>query len=277
MLKRTLLSIMLLACVALAGPSLAADEPTLHQVYQAADAGRLAEAQGIMDKVLRDHPNSAKAHFVEAELLVKQNRIADAQVELNKADILAPGLPFAKPAAVESLRRHLTSTHSATSIVQSVNAPQIESMGGIPWGLLLVALGLIAAAVFFVRSMARRSTNVLPVGGGSAYGTGFGPGAPLQPYGAGGVTPAMGPAPGGIGSGILGGLATGAALGAGMVAGQALMHHFTDGNRNESGLLPLPSSSDRDITPNDMGGTDFGVADSSSWDDSSSSGGSDWE
>ena len=277
MSRNALLGCMLLASITFSGLSLAADEPTLHQIYQAADAGRLIEAQGMMEKVLRDHPNSAKAHFVEAELLVKQGHLANAQIELNKAEILAPGLPFAKADAVENLKRHFTSAHASTQVVQSAHMPQSESTSGIPWGLLLVTLGIIAAVIFFVRSMRKRNENVLPVGGGGAkYGTGFGPGAPLQPYGTGGITPPMGPTAGGIGSGILGGLATGAALGAGMVAGQALMHHFADGNRNESGLSPLPSSLERDITPNDMGGSDFGVSDSPSWDDSSS-GGSDWE
>ena len=278
MSRNALLGCMLLAGIAFAGPSVATDEPTLHQIYQAADTGRLIEAQGMMDKVLRDHPNSAKAHFVAAELLVKEGHLANAQLELNKAELLAPGLPFAKPDSVENLKRHITSAHRPAQAVQNIRAPQAEVASGIPWGWLLAALGLIVAAAFFIRSMVQRSGNALPAGGGGAYGTGFGPGAPLQPYaaGGGGVTPAMGPAAGGIGSGILGGLATGAALGAGMVAGQALMHHFTDGSRNEPGLSPLPSSLDSDLTANDMGGSDFGVSDSSSWDDSSS-GGSDWD
>lgn len=278
MFRSALLSCMLLASVTFAGPSLAADEPTLHQVYQAADAGRLIEAQGMMDKVLRDHPNSAKAHFVEAELLVKQGHLANAQVELSKAELLAPGLPFAKPDAVENLKRHIAPARTATPATQAVqgsHAAQSEIGNGIPWGLLLVVLGLIGATVFFARAMIRRNANVVTAGGAAAYGTGYGPGTPLQPYGTGGMAAPMAPPAGGIGSGILGGLATGAALGAGMVAGQALMHHFTDGNRNESGLSPLPSSLGNEVMPNDMGGADFGIADSSSWDDSSS-GGSDW-
>lgn len=269
---------MFLTSVILTGLSLAADEPTLHQIYQAADGGHMIEAQGMMEKVLREHPNSAKAHFVQAELLVKQGHLANAQVELSKAEILAPGLPFAKPDAVENLKRHIASSHTAAPVVQNTTrVQQSEVASVVPWGLLLVVLGLIAAVVFFVRSMSRRSTSASLAGGGAMYGAGFGLGAPLQPAGASGMTtPPVGPTAGGIGSGILGGLATGAALGAGMVAGQALMHHFTDGNRNEAGLSPLPSSVERDITPNDMGGSDFGVSDSSSWDDTSS-GGSDWE
>jgi hypothetical protein len=75
---------------------------------------------------------------------------------------------------------------------------------------------------------------------------------------------------GGMGSGILGGLATGAAVGAGIVAGEALMHNMLDDkpNHGEGGYAPQP-----DVAQNsnyDMGGSDFGVNDSSSWDNSSS-------
>ena len=75
-----------------------------------------------------------------------------------------------------------------------------------------------------------------------------------------------------MGSGILGGLATGA----GMVAGEALMHHFTDGNRASNNTFDAPYARDDQPAPNDMGGTDFGVSDSDSWDDSSGGGGDDW-
>ena len=78
-----------------------------------------------------------------------------------------------------------------------------------------------------------------------------------------------------MGSGIMGGLATGAAVGVGMVAGEALVHHFMDGNN--PGINNAPNSWGN--TPNDMGGTDFGIADSSTWDDSSNIadvGGGDW-
>ena len=86
--QATLLSLTILCSIA----SHAADDPTMHQVYEMARSGNLDEAQSMMQKVLKDHPNSAKAHFVEAELLAKQGRYASAQAELNNADRLAPGL-----------------------------------------------------------------------------------------------------------------------------------------------------------------------------------------
>ena len=40
----------------------AADQISIHDVYQAAEAGNMAKAQAMMEQVLRDHPDSAKAH-----------------------------------------------------------------------------------------------------------------------------------------------------------------------------------------------------------------------
>ncbi|OIQ92578.1 hypothetical protein GALL_254870 [mine drainage metagenome] len=256
MIRKTFL--VLLASAGFASIAAAAADPTMHQVYEAAQAGRMTEAQSMMDQVLRDHPNSAKAHFVEAELLAKQGRMGGAATELASAERLAPGLPFAKPQAVQNLRARIAGSPRPAGVRPAAT--------GTPWGLMLIGLGLIAAILFFVRSMGRRNAAYIPAAN-AAY-----PGGPMQAYGPGGVAGPVGPAGGGIGSGIMGGLATGAALGAGMVAGEALMHHFTDGNR--PGAAPQVADS-WDATPNDMGGADFGVADSGSWDDSSGGGGGD--
>ena len=57
--------VMSLSCVA--GLAVAA-EPSMQEVYQAAQSGNFKAAQSMMDQVLRDHPNSGKAHFVQAEI-----------------------------------------------------------------------------------------------------------------------------------------------------------------------------------------------------------------
>jgi hypothetical protein len=59
-----------------------------------------------------------------------------------------------------------------------------------------------------------------------------------------------------------------------MVAGEALMHRFTDGHRSV-GIDPPMTSGAPLVTTTDLGGADFGIADSGSWDDASG-GGSDW-
>ncbi|PRC94979.1 tetratricopeptide repeat protein [Solimicrobium silvestre] len=251
-------------------PSFAAEEPSMQQVYDTAKAGRVDEAQTMMQKVLQDHPSSAKAHFVEAELLAKQGRIASAQAELSNADRLAPGLPFAKPEAVENLRRLIANPQRSSMPRQAVNDYAAPANTGMPWGLILVGLGLIGFIIFAVRFMSNRNPPVVYSQNGA---TGYGSGVPMQPYGA----PGQMMGGGGIGSGIVGGLVTGAALGAGMVAGEELMHHFTDGdNRNNS--QPQPTDRNDYVPQNDMGGNDFGIADNSSWDSGGgdSGGGGDW-
>lgn len=279
MLRKTVISLTLLALLGFACVSGAAEDPTLHQVYEAAQAGRLNEAQAMMDIVLRDHPNSAKAHFVEAELLARQGQLAKAGSELNTAERLAPGLPFEKPQAVDALRNRIASSANASRLSPAPQAPQTlrtEASSGIPWGMLLFGGGLIAAIIYFARAMGRRNASTFPTGMNSGYAPqGAAPGGAAQAYGAGGMAPPMGSSGAGIGSGIMGGLATGAALGAGMVAGEALMHHFTDGNRGSASAPPPVADSWDSPASNNMGGADFGVNDSSSWDDSSGGGGGD--
>jgi len=266
MLRNWLVASALAAVVLSFGASAYAAEPTLHEVYQAAEAGNYRQAQSMMDQVLRDHPNSAKAHFVEAQLLAKQGQLASARSELSIAQRLEPGLPFASPRAVQELEAYLSG--SPASGQPARHALPSPAGAGFPWGTLLIGAGLIALVVFAVSRLRRRSAYTPQPAGAGAYGGS----APGQSYSSGPMAP---PAAGGLGSGILGGLATGAAVGAGVVAGEALMHRVFDGHHsdappadNQTGLL------DESRPQDDMGGDDFGVSDASSWDDGG--GGSDW-
>jgi uncharacterized protein len=281
-MRRTMLfAVTLFAAVALAsGPSFAAD-PSLHEVYQAVEAGHLKEAEGMMDKVLHDHPNSAKAHFVEAEILAKDGQPDKAKSELAIAERTSPGLPFAKATSVDALKARIAApTHVFRPAVTAEPVVSTHPVGQLPWGTILMVLALILAAVFFFRSLNRPRT--MPAGG-SGYMSGgntFGSGGYPQPTGPGGMGPVGSAAGGGIGSGILGGLATGAAVGAGMVAGEALMHRiFSDGSNHlasdTQASSPLGDPLSPPDTSFDAGGNDFGVSDGGSWDDSSSNGSSD--
>jgi uncharacterized protein len=237
-------------------PTYAADQFSLKDVYQAAETGNMAKAQAMMEQVLRDHPDSAKAHYVEAQLLAKQGKLAAAAAELSTAERLKPGLPDEKPQAVQALK--------AVIAGQSANAPPQEAQSGFGMGSILLVLALIVFIFFVGRAMGRRSNPVVYPANNN-----------IGPYGqqANGAGMPMGGPVGGMGSGILGGLATGAALGAGMVAGQELMHHFTDGDKGNNGMVSDANAGDSWTDSNNMGGNDFGVTDSGSWDDG---GGGDW-
>jgi hypothetical protein len=274
MLKNITCGFVLLSAMFLVNQAAIADDtPTMDQVYQAARAGRMDAAQGMMDKVLKQHPDSAKAHFVEAELLARQGRMGRAGEELDTAQRLKPDLSFARPEAVQELKNRIAVPIRAG---QSPAAGyQAGPSGGFPWGMLLIGLGVIALIVFVIRALNARNPAVFP----GSYQPGMQNGAvapvPMQPYGGG-----MAPTGGGIGSGIMGGLATGAALGAGMVAGEALAHHFMDGGHGDANNA-APVADSWGNPSDDMGGKDFGIADNSSWSDNSSfaddgSGGGDW-
>ena len=248
----------------------AEEDATMHDVYLAAESGKFNEAQSMMDKVLSDHPNSAKAHFVEAELLAKQGLFGKADAELKTAEQLQPGLPFTKPEALQNLKSRIAS--ASNGLMQPNSARQDRPAAAQNWllpVLLFLVMGLIILVIVF---MTRRNTKGMPA---NNY-AGNAPGSNMPPAGASGAGSVMGqPAAGGMGSGIMGNLATGAALGAGVVAGEALMHHFIDGDKNNAIVEPPLN----DMSPwgragnisgaDDMGGTDFGIQDTSSWDDDS--------
>ena len=268
-----------LVSLLLAGQVLAQD-PSMSEVYKAAESGNFAQADAMMKQVLTDHPNSGKAHFVQAEIFAKEGRTEAAKEELQIAQKLAPGLPFAKPQAVSELEAKLApAPANAPQFNNNYNAqPQhVPASSGpslLPWVLGFAAL----AFIFFIYRLVSGPRNVYaPM---PAPGYGQPPVAPMQPYGY-GPTP-MGPGGSGMGSGILGGLATGAAVGAGMVAGEALMHNMLGEHSSNSGGMPSgngfqDNNNYQPPAPSnyDMGGSNFGVQDSGSWDDSSSSSGSD--
>ena len=280
MLKNVAYGFVLMSVVFLSSEAAFADDtPTLDQVYQAAHAGRMDEAQGMMDKVLKEHPASAKAHFVEAELLAKQGQMGKAQEELNNAQHLNPTLTFAKPQAVQDLRNRIATNNRVS---QSPVGKQSEPSNSFPWGMLLLGIGAIAIIIIIMRAMNSRNPATIPSNYQPGTQNSFTSPMPMQPNG-GGMAP-MGPAGGGIGSGIMGGLATGAAVGVGMVAGEALAHHFMDSGRGDaSNVAPAPVADSWASSSDNLGGADFGIADNSSWDgnssvadDSSDVGGGDW-
>lgn len=271
-----------LALLGLSASFALAADPSMSEVYKAAESGNFAQADAMMKQVLTDHPNSGKAHFVNAELLAKEGRIEAARDELQIAEKLAPGLTGIKPEALSGLKARLSAPPPAVVAQNNNYAPVAErgnnsSSSLLPW---VIGFAVIAFIFFVYRLFARPQQVYMPQPQYGGMGpTPMGGGMPMgQPYG---------PAPmgggGGIGSGIVGGLVTGAAVGAGMVAGEALMHNVLGehGNSNSGGFAPnnngfqdngYPSQSGSNY---DMGGNNFGVQDSGSWDDSSSSSGSD--
>jgi tetratricopeptide (TPR) repeat protein len=253
------------AAAVLLTSNLAFAEATLPEVYQAVQAGQMAKADAMMKEVLQNHPNSAKAHYVAAELYLKEGKLDVARNHFLKAENLAPGLPFAQPESVQKLQMQLAGTQVAP--VASSSSSSIFS-NPLFWGLIaILVVGIIIV-------MKRRKAEAVQVYNAPSAGYPGTPGGPAGYPGGPGNPGYPGAPAGGMGGGLMGSLATGAALGAGMYAGQALASNLMGGHDNghsnpnanpNLNQVGAPASLD----PN------FGVRDASSWDDASS--GSSWD
>ena len=259
MRKVTNLFLSLFAAMTLLASNLAFAEATLPEVYQAVQAGQLAKADVMMKEVLQNHPNSAKAHYVAAELYVKEGKLEAARSHFLKAESLAPGLPFAQADSVQKLQMQLASSTGApvVSTTSIFSSPLF-------WGLIAI---LVVGTIIVLKRRKRDAIEVYNAPSAGYPGT---PGGPA-PYPG---SPGYPGAPGGAGSGLMGSLATGAALGAGMYAGQALASHLMGGNSNNPNN---PSNFGNNPSMNQVSGPafddpNFGVRDAGSWDDSGARG-----
>lgn len=266
MRKRFILALGALLMVACLLPALAAD-PTPDQVYQAARSGNLAEAQQMIAQVLRDHPQSGRAHFVAAEIDARAGNYGTARQELKTAESLDPNLASKDPRAVEELQQQL----GESPITTFTQMPPVRVIGhSSRFGLFLF---LIGAAVVLWLVLRRRAAAM----GYPNYPGSLPPGVPPGGYGGpagypGGYTPGGGP-------GIMGSVASGLALGAGVAAGEELVEHMMGGGRSagSGGFVP-PAQAAQAPDPNaDMGGQDFGLDDPGSWEDGSGGGGGGWD
>lgn len=282
-----------------------AREPSIDDIYKAAESGKLSEADSMIAKVLAAHPGSAKAHFVHAELLAKEGKLGAAKTAYTKAEELAPGLPFAKPEAVAGLLKRIDGGGSSSgstaesasrsavgSSYASATPPAAEPSGlGTPAKAGIVVLLLAAGFFMFKRvSGARPGSNGTPVNPQAGYAnpsyaggaTGYAPGS-MAPASYPPNYPPAAPAPSAT-SGIGGALMTGAAMGLGAVAVEQAVRHFSQRDRPDDIVERRRDQPafDNNLGPDtnaDMGGSDFGVSDAGSWDSSGGGGGdssSDW-
>jgi uncharacterized protein len=235
-------------------------EPTVHQIFETMQAGRLDEAHDMVQDVLKNHPESAKAHYVDAEILVRQGNKEAAKNELAIAEKISPNLSFAKPDAVTALKANI----AGKGMLSEAYMPS-KKQDSFPWMMLVLAVGSVLFIILIWRSIfTRRNSYATPYG--NVNGTNQ-QGFANNPYNNGGYN--SGYNQGGLGSNIMSGLATGAAAGVGMVAAEEMMHHFMDKDE------PLHSSPTQNIDDyqqptSGMDDNDFGLNDSSSWDDNSS-------
>jgi hypothetical protein len=258
--------------------------PTVEDVQHAVHRGDYSAAQSMVREVLTAKPDNAKAHYILAELLAHDGKLAEARTQAATAQQLDPAIHFTTPERFRDFRAQLDGVkprHSA-SPARSAAAPsprgEESSSGGISTFWIVVVLG-IGAAYFFLRR--RRATPPGYAGNYPVPPNGM-PGGPGYPGGQ--------PYPGGPGYPPGSGMGSNVAAGLGGIAAGMVAEHLIEGalgrhqqQSTQDGLLspnytPAPESlEDRPIdfgSGADWGGDDSSSADSGGGFDSGSGG--DW-
>jgi hypothetical protein len=203
--------------------------PTVDEVQAAAQRGDYAGAEKMMREVVAAKPDSARAHYVLAEILAHQRQFNEAAEHARRARALDPAIKFTDAARFKSFEQLLQREQAAAAKpglpapldVSPAPAPRnappapVEraSGGGVPvWLLVVVAVIFIGVVVSWARRRAAVQTQPAMAGG---YGGGYGPGG----YGAG-----MPQQPTSGGPGLMGmGMAAAGGVAAGMLA-ERLLH-----------------------------------------------------
>lgn len=250
-MKKTIVALAFFAASALAWAL-----PSVQDVESALQQGRTAQAESMMSEVVAAKPDSARAHYVYAEILARNGKFSLATTETQTARRIDPALKFAQPEqfrAFEQLlereQRSAARTPAAPAQRPSLGAAAAPAgSSGIPgwvWPVGLAAIGFVAwrglsrsraaaAAAAAAPAAASAGPNASQgFGGNGAMNPGApnAPGMPMNPgtpYGAGMQSP-------GAGGGLL---HTGMAVAGGVAGGMLLdqmLHHRNDGGVGQAG------------------------------------------
>ena len=215
--------------------------PTTQEVEAAVQQDHYAQAETMMGEVVAAKPDSAKAHYVYAEMLAHNGNFTKATAEATRARQLDPAVKFTTPDKFQAFEQLLqreqaspTQTRAAPTAIRPAQVQAAPASSGIPSWVWIA--GLVAVAFFlwraFSRSRAMAPGAVAGPGSAMAAGGPFNAGPPGVPPG----TPAYGPGmpQAAVGSGMLGtGLAVAGGVAGGMMLGE-MLH-----NRQGAGSSPL--------------------------------------
>ena len=81
--------------------------PTVQQVEAEVQQGHTARAETMMSEVVAAKPDSAKAHYIYAEILARNAKFGKAAEEEAKARQIDPDAKFAPPRVHQPCRRRV--------------------------------------------------------------------------------------------------------------------------------------------------------------------------
>jgi hypothetical protein len=212
--------------------------PSVDDVQAATQRGDYAGAEKMMQEVVAARPDSARAHYVLAEIQAHQRKFDEAATQARRARALDPAIKFADAAKFSAFEQ-LLQREQAAAARSAVPAPALgtapparaapaerSSSGGVPLWMLIVGAGLfIWLAASWMRRRTAAQGQPAVAGGYGMSGAGYAPQS-YGPQGYGPQGPGVPPAAGG--SGLMGvGLAAAGGVAAGMLA-EKLMHGGSD-------------------------------------------------
>jgi len=224
--------------------------PTTQEVEAAIQQGNYSQAESMMSEVVAAKPDSAKAHYVYAEMLAHNRNFAKATQEAARARQLDPAIKFTTPdkfnAFEQLLQREQTTAQTRSPATPSALAPRpaqaSSSFPAVPgW---VWAAGLAAIAFVLWRGFNRSRAGAPGAAAADMAGTAPAAGNPLNPGAAPGVAP-YGPGTSGAapGSGMLGtGMAVAGGVAGGMLLGEMLHNRAGAGTDRMPGANPLATN-----------------------------------
>lgn len=287
-MKKILFALALSA--SLTGVAMAEADVSPAMVKQALASGDYHQAEQELNQVVAQHPDSAKAHYVLAQVLAKEGNLQGARQQLAQAAQIDPAIHFTSQERYNAFRAELgqamgeLSGHRAASVTsysQPATATARPAGQGHGFGLIIGLVILLAVIALIWRAFNRSSRNrpTMPpqnFNNGGYGNNNYGYGQPPQP-------PPYGPQ-GGAGGGrsVMGQVAsTAAGVAGGMLAADAIegmLHHGGEANAATPPAFGGNGNLDNDPLRNignsnvDMGNDDsgWGGGDSSFDDDNNS-------
>jgi len=268
-----------LLAVALAAQAL----PTVDAVQAQVKSGNYAQAEVMMQDVVIAKPNSARAHYLYAEILAHNQRFEQASREASRAREIDPALSFTDAAKFNSFmtllqREQAAARAPAANNSGAMTAPSARAVAqapqpapaapGVPMWAWALGLAGIAAVIWAVVSRRQQAAGLgqrpmAMAGNGNAMAAtpgfgGMGQGYAAQPMG----QPGFG-GPGGYGNGypaqqapgrgLMGvGLGVAGGVAAGMLA-ERLLHGNDNQNAGHGGSSWNDGAAGNGLTPGAFG------------------------
>lgn len=207
--------------------------PSTQDVETAVRQGNYSQAESMMSEVVAAKPDSAKAHYLYAEMLAHNRNFAKASQEAARARQLDPSIKFTTPdkfSAFEQLLQREQAPQARTRAAPTAVAPRAREASSSPavpgwvWGV-----GLAGIAFLLYRGFSRSRTGASGVGAAGVANTPAAAAAMMNPSGPQGMAPGMAPNGTGMspaaraGGGMLGtGMAVAGGVAGGMLLGEML-------------------------------------------------------